>query len=152
MKRLVFDRDRLGPWLCEKTNGEWYGQGQTIGLEEDGRVIACAMYERCNGSSVVTHIAGEPGKRWMTREFLRVIFDYPFNQLGVSKLIGFVDGDNTDAMRFDLHLGFVPEAVIHGAGTDGCDLNVLTMTRNQCRFLKDSDVLPASASAYVGNH
>ena len=136
MKRLVFDRDRLGPWLCEKTNGEWRNQGQTIGLEEDGRVIACAMYERFNGTSIVTHIAAEPGKRWMTREFLRVIFDYPFSQLGVFKLIGFVDGSNADAMKFDLNLGFVREAVIQGAGSGGCDLHLLTMTRGQCRFLK----------------
>lgn len=106
-------------------------------MEEDGRIIAVAMYERDNGTSVMTHIAAEPGRRWMTKEFLRAIFDYPFRQLGVSKVIGFVDGDNDDAMRFDLHLGFECEAVLRGAGAGGCDLHLLTMTRQQCRFLKD---------------
>jgi RimJ/RimL family protein N-acetyltransferase len=82
------------------------------------------------------HVASVPGKRWMTREYLRVCFDYPFNQLKVKKIIGLVDSQNTDALKFDENLGFVTEYILQDAGKTA-NLHILSMTRQQCRFLKE---------------
>lgn len=123
-------------WTAERTGGDYHaGSGQGIGWERDGKLIAGVLYDNFNGRSVQMHVAAE-GKHWLVREYLRTCFDYPFNQLKVNKVIGLVDSTNLDALRFDRHLGFVDEHVIKDAGKYG-DLHILTMTREQCRFLKD---------------
>jgi RimJ/RimL family protein N-acetyltransferase len=115
------------------TGGEYHGGGQGIGLDRDGELIAGVLYDNFNGKSVCMHVAGVGN--WLNRDFLRVCFDYPFNQMKVGKLIGLVDSGNAKALKFDRHLGFVSEALIKDAGKTG-DLHILTMTREQCRFLK----------------
>ena len=133
---IVFDAARIGPWVCERTGGQWVGDGACIGLEKDGQLVAGVIFDQYNGRSACMHVASDGTRQWMTRQYLMVCFDYPFNQLKLNKLIGLVDSTNTDALRFDKNLGFVEEAVIKDAGKHG-DLHILTMTRQQCRFLKD---------------
>ena len=133
---IVFGED-VCQWVTDRTGGKYYGgSGQGIGLVKDGQLIAGVMYDNYNIQSVQMHVAAMPGRRWMTREYLRLCFVYPFGQLAVKKIIGLVDSTNADALRFDKHLGFVEEAVIREAGKYG-DLHILTMTRQQCRFLGD---------------
>ena len=123
-------------WTAEQTGGRYFaGSGQGIGWEKDGRLVAGVLYDNFNGRSVQMHVAAI-GHQWLVRKYLRTCFDYPFNQLKVLKVVGLVDSTNTDALRFDFHLGFKEEAVIKDAGKHG-DLHVLTMTRDQCRFLGD---------------
>ncbi len=128
------DRELVGPWVAEKVGGTYTPIGsEAIGMLKEGELVCGVLYEDFNGSSVKAHIAGT-GKRWLTREFLKVMFDYPFNQLKVKKLIGLVDETNLAARRFDEHLGFVLEAVIKDAAPHG-DMLILTMTKEQCRFI-----------------
>lgn len=105
-----------------------------VGWERMGRIIACVAYDNFNGASICMHVAGE-GKRWLTREYLRFCFAYPFEQLKVRKVLGLVPSTNADAIKFDEHLGFVREAVISEA-VPGGDLIVYSMTREQCRHLE----------------
>lgn len=122
-------------WTAERTGGSYFaGSGFGIGWEKNGELVAGVLYDCCTGRSVQMHVAAI-GKNWMVREYLRICFDYPFNQLKVNKVVGLVDSTNLDALRFDRHLGFVDEAVIKDAGKYG-DLHILTMTRDQCRFLR----------------
>lgn len=123
-------------WVAERTGGAYYpGSGQGIGWEKDGELLAGVLYDNHTGRSVQMHVAAV-GKRWMVREYLQFCFIYPFGQLKVNKVIGLVDSTNADALKFDLHLGFRQEAMIKDAGKTG-DTIILTMTRDQCRFLKD---------------
>jgi RimJ/RimL family protein N-acetyltransferase len=133
VKALCFDQKRVGEWVTLRTGGLYEGSGAGIGLEQDGRLIAGVLYDNYNGRSIAMHVAAEGGD-WMTREYLRVCFDYPFRQLGVCKIIGLVDSTNTAARRFDEHLGFVLEHTIIDAGRKG-DLCIYSMTPEQCRFL-----------------
>jgi len=114
--------------------GNVFVRGQTIGLAENGELIAGVVYEDFNGRSVTAHIAAKPGRRWMTKEFLAVIFDYPFNQLKVEKLIGVVPSGNLEARRLDEHFGFTIEARLKDCHPTG-DLLIYTMRRDQCRWL-----------------
>ncbi len=132
MKRIVLDSARVGSWVCHHTGGE-FNEGAAIGLEENGNLIAGVLYDHYNGRSIAMHVAAI-GKRWMTREYLRVCFDYPFRQLKVKKILGLVDSTNLEAQRFDEHLGFVRAAVIADAGAHG-DLIIYSMTPDQCRFI-----------------
>jgi RimJ/RimL family protein N-acetyltransferase len=108
---------------------------QGIGLRRDGELVAGVVYERFTPHSCWIHVAATPGRQWLNREFLYWGFAYPFLQVGVRKLFGYVEASNHDARRFDEHLGFTVEAVLTGASMDGGDALIYSMTREQCRFL-----------------
>lgn len=131
---IVFDADRIGPWVCSIAGGQYFkGASTAIGLERDGELIAGVLYDDYNGRSIRMHVAAV-GKYWLNREYLRVCFDYPFNQLKVNKVIGLVDSENADALKFDRHLGFTDECVVKDAGKVG-DVIVLSMTKEECRWI-----------------
>jgi hypothetical protein len=123
----------VGTWVARQVNGIFTPENSTcIGLlDEDGNVVAGVWYEAYTKTSIITHIAVE-GR--MSKKFLSVIFDYPFVQLGVDKLIGPTNSSNENAMRFIQKLGFVEEARIKDAFPDG-DMVLFTMTKSKCRFL-----------------
>jgi RimJ/RimL family protein N-acetyltransferase len=54
---------------------------------------------------------------------------------GVDRLSGYVDASNTDARRFDEHVGFQEVARLKGAAPDGGDVILYVMWRQDCRFL-----------------
>lgn len=141
MKRVTTGYDSLiGPWVCERTGGQWLeGMGTTIALVDfhgsTCTILAGVLYDQFNGASIHMHVAAVSGRRWMTREFLWFAFHYPFNQLGVRKIIGLVPAYKEDVLAFDKHLGFCEEARIKDAHLLS-DVVILTMTREQCRFLE----------------
>lgn len=108
-----------------------------LGLERDGELIAGVLYEGYNGHNVWMHVAAIPGSRWMNRDFLRYCFRYPFNEMGVARVSGYVSSKNVEARRLDENLGFKPEAILKGAAHDGGDVIIYAMWREDCRFLKD---------------
>lgn len=80
------------------------------------------------------HIAAIAGSRWLTKSFLKAAFAYPFNQLKVNRVTGYVPAKNMAARRLDLHLGFKVEGVMRKALADD-DVIVMGMLREECRFL-----------------
>lgn len=139
MKRIVSNEsDRISQWVAEQYRGSWTPyRFSAIGLEIDGKLVAGTSYEGFNGQSIMLHVAILPGI-YLPRDYIFACFDYPFNQLGAKKLIGTVPASNEAALRFDLQLGFTPEATLKDVLPDG-DLLLLTMTRDQCRWLKLGD-------------
>lgn len=135
MKHIIVNQDHLvGPWVCDRTGGNYVpGDSTTMGLAEDGALIGGVLFDHYNGRSIAMHVAGE-GRKWLNREFIHACFSYAFDQLKVHKVIGMVPSTNTDALRFDYKLGFIKEATIEDAVPYG-DLILLTMTRDQCRWL-----------------
>lgn len=105
-----------------------------IGLERDGELIAGVLYEGWNGVNVWMHVAVAPGKRW-TLQYLRQCFHYPFVELNCSRVSGYVEASNLAARKFDEHLGFEQEAVLHGAAADGGDVILYVMRRENCRYV-----------------
>ena len=136
MKRVIWDRPaEVGAWVCERLNSVFDPlTGTAIGQERDGQIVGGVVYDNFRGASICMHVAGSDG-HWMSREFLRAVFGYPFDQLGVKKVLGTVDSPNVAAQQFDEHLGFVLEATLRDAGRGG-DLLIYSMTRAQCRHLR----------------
>ena len=133
---IVFDKDRIGPWVCERTGGRYEPScSSAIGLEQEGVLVAGVLYDQFNGRSVCMHVASDGTQKWMTREYLAYCFFYPFEQLGVQKILGLVDSTNENALAFDKALGFEVECEIKDAGKTG-SLVILTMSRDRCRWLK----------------
>ena len=147
LAKIVYDAERIGPWVCSRAGGSWVaGRGTAIGLERDGELIAGVLYEDYNGANVLMHVAAEPGRRWLNREYLHKCFAYPFGQLECKRVTGVVPSNNLEALRFDLHLGFEVEAVLTGAHPGG-DLIVLRMLRENCRWIEVDHGQSKSASS-----
>jgi RimJ/RimL family protein N-acetyltransferase len=81
------------------------------------------------------HVGAQPGKRWMTKAFLKAAFQYPFEQLGCSRVSGYVEWHNEAARKFDEHLGFTPEAILKGASSTGGDVVLYVMRKGNCRYV-----------------
>jgi RimJ/RimL family protein N-acetyltransferase len=108
---------------------------QALGLEKDGALVAGIAFEGFNGHNIWGHLAATPGSRWMNRAFLHASFAYPFLQCGVQRFSAYVDASNLAARRLDEHLGFTPEATLRGAGSDGGDVIIYVMRREDCRYV-----------------
>lgn len=137
MKVILDNADEIfGPWISSRLGTQWYpGRGHTIGLFDDDRgPVGACLFESCNGASILVHVAGN-GNRWPTREFLWFCSYYPFEQLGVSKVIAPVESTNLSSIRWTEHFGFILEATLKEAAPNG-DLLLYTMTREQCKWLQ----------------
>ena len=137
MKSVVYGQDqRVCKWVGDRIDEPDFGRDVVgLGLEEDGELIAGVVFNMYTVSSICMHVAADPGRRWMTRDFLWRSFAYPFIQLKCNRITGLVRVDNLDAQRFDEHLGFVKEGRLRKAATDGTDMFIYGMLREECRWL-----------------
>ncbi len=137
MKRVIYGQDqRVCEWVGDRVDEQEFGPGSIgIGLEENGELVAGVVFNMYTGPSISMHVAAIPGRRWMTREYLWRCFAYPFLQLKCNRITGLVRVDNIDAQKFDEHLGFKREGLVRKACTDGTDMILYGMLREECRFL-----------------
>lgn len=124
------------PLIARELNYIPTGVAQSIVCLEDGHPIAGVIYDVYNGATINAHIWIAAGKK-PSRAWYVAIFDYPFNRLGVRKIVGSVASNNMAARTLDKHFGFELEAVIKDYSEDG-DLMLYTMTKDQCRVLNSS--------------
>lgn len=133
--RLISNPARVFDFVSQYVPMQPVGGMKGIGLEKDGELIAGALYEGYNGQNIWAHLAGKPGKRWMNREFLHYGFYYPFCELGVKRISGYVNASNTEARRLNEHFGYQEEARLTGAAPDGGDVILYVMWRKDCRYV-----------------
>jgi hypothetical protein len=107
---------------------------QVISVTSEGNLLGGNIFTGYTGASIHTHMAGFVSN-WANRDFLWVVFDYPFNQLKCKKVFGQVAETNTRALEIDLKLGFKIEARIEDVFPDGACL-LLAMYREDCRWLR----------------
>jgi hypothetical protein len=129
-------QEKLALWLCEKIGLIATPDLRCIAsIGVNGDILGVVGFDQYNGASIVMHAAGTAN--WVTRSLLWACFDYPFNICKVNMVMGFIPSGNTDALRFNTHVGFETKNVLEGAHPDG-SLVLMTMRRDQCRYiLKD---------------
>lgn len=138
MKTVISSAQIYLQFMCHKLNYCPTANAQTIVClnAETGAPIAGVIYDAYNGATIMAHIwvdeASSPSREWFA-----AIFDYPFNRLGVKKIVGQVNSANLSAIALDKHFGFELECKIRGFYPEG-DLLVFTMTPEQCRVLTSS--------------
>jgi len=135
---VIYGQDeRVLKWVGDRTDEDDFGPGSTaIGLEEDNELIAGVAFNMYTKASICMHVAAMPDKRWMTKDFLWRSFAYPFIQLGCNRVTGLVREDNFVAQKFDEHLGFKREGLLRRACTDGQNMILYGMLREECRWLE----------------
>ena len=144
---LTADLPRVTEWVCNRCEADPRSVQAAIGWLRDDDLTAGVTYENFTGQSVTATIAVAPGAVF-PKDFLWVIFDYPFNQLGCGKMLAYIASDNWKSAKLVERLGFVKEATIADYYPDA-DMNIYSMMKQQCRFLekehgkKDEDAICA---------
>ena len=134
LKQIVYGQPVVD-WVAKQMKrGDGYGLSSGLGIEENGELIAGVVYNEFNHVNINAHIAGI-GKSWLTKEFLWMIFDYPFNQLKAKRISAFIEDENIEAIKFDEHLGFKYETRLKDAYING-DILVYVMRKEDCKWLK----------------
>lgn len=129
---LFMEKSIVGPWIAKELDMIWTPENSTtIGWVEDGELVAGVWYEDYNKKSVTCHIVL---KKHLNKQYLATIFDYPFIQLGVSKIIGPVKSTNQKSINLVTKFGFKEEARLLDAFPDS-DLIFFVMNKDDCRFL-----------------
>lgn len=133
---IVFNIDEHGKAIAKASGYKFYFRGVPVisRINNEYELLGGVIYTKYTGSSVEMHVAGFT-PTWLSRDFLWCAFHYPFEQLGCRRVFALVPSDNLHALTFDTKLGFTPEAVIPDVYPHA-DLHILSMTRDQCRWLK----------------
>ena len=136
MKTLVYNLPSVNKWVSDRIYGKdtFPSDAPSVGILQGGRIVGGVVYTMYTGNGIMMNVAGAD-RSWLTRSFLRTVFEYPFKQLGCSRVSGLVRVDNKDAIRFDERLGFVREGVIRKGDEDGTDLILYGMLKEECRWL-----------------
>jgi len=95
--------------LIPRCRDRGFGKCKAIGvIDVEGRLIAGMVYNNWNPEAGVIEMSGAclPGKYWLTRETLRRIYRYPFQQCGCQLVIMQVSADDTVLLGVLLALGY----------------------------------------------
>jgi RimJ/RimL family protein N-acetyltransferase len=128
---IVINEQSLKDWAIKHqmpTPEDAHYIGQILNNEIRAVVVYCGFF----GKSCMIHVASE-GQNWMTKHFLKEVFNYPFNSLKLKVIIGTVAGNNQKSLKLSRHLGFEDVAIIPDAHEDG-DMVILEMRPEHCKW------------------
>ena len=138
MRQIVTENQSyLREWLSEVGKYDYSQNTACIGQEKDGKLIAVVGYNSFLPNSCQMHIASTD-VLWATKDFLFAVFDYPFNKLEVKVIIAPICKDNVKSLNLCRKLGFEQVADIPYGHPNG-DLIIVTMKRNQCKWLQQGE-------------
>ena len=137
MGELVYDDSgQMIEWASKIIGFQPRSDAVAVGWREHGELRAVVLYDNFSACDCNIHIASDGTGNWLRRAFLVTCFMHPFAQWGLRRVTGLVPAKNTDALRFDLHLGFEQEGYLRHALPDD-DLVLLGMLRENCRFIPE---------------
>jgi RimJ/RimL family protein N-acetyltransferase len=118
--RLVFGKDeKVAKWVCKHipamgASTALFGPCKAIGVEDkDGNALAGVVYHDFQEhfrTMQVSFAASSP--RWATRNMVRTLLFYPFEQANVQKLWSAIQHTNARALKFSAGIGFKKEATL----------------------------------------
>ena len=138
---LCGQKEFIGAWVAERIGNKtpWHCY-EAIGIIKDGQIVGGAVIDnyifeaRCS-----VHCAGI-GKKWMTRDFLPVVFDYIFRQLKCNAVLNIVDSNNHASIKFTSHVGFKEIYRIKNGSHNGGDAVLFEMQKDDCKWIKSKEI------------
>lgn len=111
-----------------------------IGWVTDDQVKVAVGLHAFIGKACQIHVAMEYGYSFSPKELLNAVFDFAFNKMERELLIGVVNSNDEEVMRYDIHLGFKELHRIKGMHDNDGDIVILGMRREDCRYLPKKKV------------
>jgi len=125
------ERQILSRWVAEiiwPGTGRDFGNCQAMAVMEDGERICGIIYHNYEPNAGVIEIsAGSTSKRWLTRETLKAMFAYPFEEADCQAIVMRCDPDDAALRRMLLAYGFELYVLPRLRGRDK-DENVFILT------------------------
>ena len=131
---MIVKGDVVCQWVAEKLRARYAPGDTAVGWLSEGKLVAAILYTDYTGTSILMHSRVDDPKK-VQREWLRAIFDYPFNQLGVKRVRGLVSSGNAQAIATNEHLGWLRESTPLADYFPDGDGIVYYMRREDCRWL-----------------
>ena len=134
MKILRFERnDEAVAWAKKVIGIEGIsGDVTTISLVDDmDQFLAVTVFSSYTGTNIDMHIAARPKSHWLSRSFFNASFELPFRVLEVPRITGLIRAENLKAQRFVTRLGFQYEGRMRKAFSDGQDLVLYGLLREE---------------------
>jgi len=88
------------------------------------------------GKTCQMHVVNLKGNA-TPRQLLFAAFDYPFNYMGIDKVLGVVNSKNEHAMKYDQKLGFKEVQRFEGLHDDGGDIVLFAMDKADCKWIRE---------------
>ena len=135
LKVLVGQDDFVSAWVQNqlKMSGDGFGPAAAMGVVKDNKIIGGCVYF-CFRKPSIEMACASTSPHWLSKKILRLIFHYPFNHLGCTRITTTVSLQNKHAQKFNKRLGFVEEGVLREALPEG-DATIYGMLKNECRWL-----------------
>ena len=131
---MIVVGDIVAAWVAEAAIVDLSKSSRAVGwVTKANALVAGILYDGFTGSNINMH-SRILSSEFVTREWLFAIFDYPFNQLGVTRVTGLVNSTNRQAIKVNEHLGWKRETVLkdYFPGADGL---VYVMRKEDCQQL-----------------
>lgn len=127
-------REALWAWINAKLGIPWSEDFRAIGAIRNDCLCAVVAYNGFTGRTCFMHSAIDD-PTVINRTFVKAIFEFPFNQCNLTHVLAMVESSNTRAMEVDLRLGFKEINRLEYAGLGGSDLVLLSMPRDECKWI-----------------
>lgn len=96
------------------------------GKNNENNIVSAVLYSDYTGYSVTMDVCAP---RALTRKLVREMWDYPFNQMKVHKVFGYIDARNTLSIRTFERMGCKKETELKDFFGDGIHRLVYTATK-----------------------
>lgn len=116
-------------------NSYWKDPVTFAAIDERDVIVAAVLFEGFRETWCNMHTAILPGFA-LTRKELKHAFSIPFHAFGLRKVLGMVPANNQAAIQLNTRLGFRQEGLLTNATTDGEDLLLFAMNKDQCRWIR----------------
>lgn len=130
---LTNDKELVREWVESKDAGDFSGGCfAALGVLDNDKLVAGVVYDHYTETCVTATIAVE--KKVLPRQLVRAMFRYPFEQLGVSKIIVYINDANKASVKLATKLGFAIEGKIKDVYPDGSML-IMGLPKANCVWL-----------------
>lgn len=139
MIEYVYGQDeRLVGWASEILGQahRFRPDAKAIGIEVDGALRGVVVFDTFSPIDCLVTVVSNSKRNWLTRAFIRRVMAYPFVQCGFPRITCLVSRSNKPSLRFTRRFGgWQLEGVLRKAGTDGEDMLLFGMLREDCVWL-----------------
>lgn len=102
-----------------------------IAKHKDGKLVSLAAFENYNGTDIDVHVAAAG----MSRDWIRAICSYVFDECGCRRMTSLNDAENFQMEPYLERLGFQYEGRKRCALPSGNDVLIYGMTREDCKWV-----------------
>lgn len=108
-----------------------------IGWVKNNKLAMVVGFNGFFGKICNIHVAMLPEFHFTPKVMLKEVFNYVFNTSQRELVLGILNSNNHEAIRYDEHLGFTELSRIPGMHDEGGDVVVLGMYKQDCKYLEE---------------